>query len=103
MIDSLWVSSIESQLMGMQNTIDSLQSELTTLQTKTDLLTGIIETSNDSIANQLSAANNLLAFIAIALTIGGAIIGFYIRRKKLEVEGRGNQRTRFPGTLQVAP
>ena len=64
-----------------------MQSELTTLQTKTDMLTGIIETSNDSIANQLSAANNLLAFIAIALTIGGAIIGFYIRQKKLEVEG----------------
>lgn len=90
MIDSLWVYSTESQLYGMQNTIDSLQSELTMFQTKTDMLTGIIETSNDSIANQLSAANNLLAFIAIALTIGGAIIGFYIRRKKLEVEGMVN-------------
>lgn len=87
MIDSLWAISIESHLSGMQNTIDSLQSELTTLQTKTVFLTEIIQTSNDSIANQLSAANNLLAFIAIALTIVGAIIGFYIRRKKLEVEG----------------
>jgi len=86
MIDSLWVCSTENQLTGMQKAIDSLQSELKTLHTNTDMLTGIIETSNDSMANQLSAANNLLAFIAIALTVGGAIVGFYIRRKKLEVE-----------------
>lgn len=86
MIDTLWVCSTESHLSGIQNTIDSLQCELTMLQAKTDMLTGIIETSNNSIANQLSAANILLAFIAIALTIGGAILGFYIRRKKLEVE-----------------
>jgi len=87
MIDTLWVSSTESQLSGMQNTIDSLQSELTTLQAKTNMLVEIVETSNDCIANQLSAANYLLAFIAIVLTIGGAIIGFYVRQKKLEVEG----------------
>lgn len=90
MTDSLRICSIENQLSGMQDTIDSLQSELTAFQVKTDMLTGIIETSNDSIANQLSAANNLLAFIAIALTIGGAIISFYIRRKKLEVEKMAN-------------
>lgn len=90
MIDTLWISSTECLLSGMQNTIDSLQSELTTLQAKTGIMAGIIETSNDSIANQLSAANYLLAFIAIALTIGGAIIGFYIRRKTLEVEAIAN-------------
>lgn len=90
MIDSLRVCSIENQLSGMQYAIDSLQSELTALQVKTDLFTGIIATSNDSIANQLSAANNLLAFLAIALTIGGAIISFYIRRKKFEVEKMAN-------------
>lgn len=86
MIDSIWVSTAERQLLDLHNSVDSLQFQLLSLQTKSDLLSGIIETSNDSIANQLSAANNLLALVAIVIAVGGTILGIYIGKKKLEVE-----------------
>ena len=85
-IDSLYISDLEEHISELNNIADSLQGQIETIRTKTDLLYDIVETSNDSIANQLSATNVLLALIAIILTVGGAIIGLYIRKKKLEVE-----------------
>lgn len=89
-IDSLWVSNTESQLPELNCKLDSLQCQIYALQAKSEILTEIIETSNGSIANQLSAAGILLAVIGIIIAIIGGGIGFYIRRKKLEVEAMVN-------------
>lgn len=86
MIDSVWVCSTESQLSNVQNSIDSLQCQYASLRVKSDVLTSIVETSNGSMSNQLTAANYLLALVAVVIVIVGALLGFYIRRKKLEVE-----------------
>lgn len=85
-LDSLWVLSTDNQLSDLSRAVDSMQYQLTMLQTKTDLVTGIIETSNDSIANQLSSASTLLEIIAIVIAVVGGIVGFYIDRKKRQVE-----------------
>lgn len=85
-LDSLWVLSTDNQLSDLSRAVDSMQYQLTMLQTKTDLVTGIIETSNDSIANQLSSASTLLEIIAIVIAVVGGIVGFYINRKKRQVE-----------------
>ncbi len=85
-IDSMWVSSTEGKLSDLSSTIDSLQCQLNTLQAKNDYLTGIIETANDGVANQLSAASYLLAIIAIAIAIVGGVLGYYINKKKKQIE-----------------
>ena len=85
-IDSLFICSTDSQLSDVSNTVDSLQCQLGLMQNRYDVLMGIIETSNDSISNQLSAASILLAVIAIAIAIVGGALGFYIRKKKLEID-----------------
>ena len=85
-LDSIFVSTTDSSLTSFSNAIDSLESQLSSLQTKTDILTGIIETSNDSIANQLSATNIVLAAVAIVIAIVGGLLGLYIKRKKAEIE-----------------
>lgn len=85
-LDSLWILSTDNQFSELSRAVDSVQYQLTMLQTKTDLVTGIIETSNDSIANQLSSASTLLEIIAIVIAVVGGIVGLYINRKKQQVE-----------------
>lgn len=85
-LDSLWVSSTDAQLDCLSNSVDSLQNGLSVLQYKTDLLSSILETSNDSISNQLSAASYLLALLAILIAVASIFMGFYLSRKKREVE-----------------
>lgn len=85
-IDSLWAIKPESQLDRFNATLDTLQARMDEIQPKTELLANIIDTSNSSIANQLSAANFLLAIIAIIVTAGGLILGYYISKKKTEIE-----------------
>lgn len=46
----------------------------------------LVSTSNDVISNELTAANNFLAFVAVALTIVGIILGAYISRLSKKVE-----------------
>lgn len=85
-IDSLFICTTERQLSDVSNTADSLQCQLGLMQNRYDVLMGIVETSNDSISNQLSAASILLAVIAIAIAIVGGVLGYYIRKKKLEID-----------------
>lgn len=85
-IDSIWVSTTDIRLSDLNSAVDSLQCQLNTLQAKNDYLTGIIETANDSVANQLSAASYLLAIIAIAIAIVGGVLGYYISKKKKQIE-----------------
>jgi len=85
-IDSIFICSTENELSILANQIDSLQSQIWVLNTKSDLLMEIIGTSNDGISNQLSAASILLAIIAIVIAFLGGALGFYIRKKKLEID-----------------
>ncbi len=62
-LDSIWVSSTDTHLDCLSNSVDSLQNGLSLLKYKTDLSSSIVETSNDSISNQLSAAGYPLASI----------------------------------------
>lgn len=86
MADSIWMNATECQLNTVSCSIDSLQMKLNAIQYKTDMLSAIIETSNDSIGNQLSAATFWLEAIAIIIAIGGALLGIYINRKKKQIE-----------------
>lgn len=85
-IDSIWVSSTDIKLSDLNSAVDSLQCQLNTLQAKNDYLMGVIETANDSVANQLSAASYLLAIIAIVIAIVGGVLGYYIGKKKRQIE-----------------
>lgn len=85
-LDSLWIITNDGNMTELGDKVDSLQCQLNALSSKTDMLSGIIETSNSSIANQLSAANTMIAVVAILFAIFGGFLGLYIRRKKLEVE-----------------
>ena len=89
-LDSLWVSSTDAQLDCLSNSVDSLQNGLSVLQYKTDLLSSILETSNDSISNQLSAAGYLLALIAVVIAVVSIVLGYYIHNRKKEIEAIGN-------------
>lgn len=84
--DKQLIKTLSEKLSDNGNTLDSLRSQVKVCYEKVDMLSNIVETSNGSIANQLSAANYLLAIVAILIVVGGAILGFYIRRKKNEVE-----------------
>lgn len=85
-LDSLFICTTERQLSDVSNTVDSLQCQLGVMQDRYDVVMGIVETSNDSISNQLSAASILLAVIAIAIAVVGGVLGSYIRKKKLEID-----------------
>lgn len=84
--DSIWMNALEAHTDSIQRNVDSLQVKFEALQAKTDLLYGIVETSNDSINNQLAAASWLLGLIALVIAIVGSAVGFYISRKKYEIE-----------------
>lgn len=84
--DSLWIVATDKQISDIGCIVDSLQFQLNNVQEKNDMLMDIIGQSNGSIANQLSILNIILAVIAVAVTVVGGIVGFYIRKKKNEVE-----------------
>lgn len=84
--DSLWVSTTEAQLNCISGSVDTLQCRLNTLQVKTEMLSSIISTSNDSIGNQLAATGILLAIIGFIITVACVILGIYIGNKKKEIE-----------------
>lgn len=86
MIDSIWITNTEYQLNNVSCEVDTLQYRLFAIQDKTDMLSAIIETSNESISNQLSAATFWLEAIAIIIAIGGGILGYYVTRKKRQIE-----------------
>lgn len=85
-IDSTWVEATNIQIGVLRDGIDSLQSNLNSLQGTTDLLYSIVGTSNESISNQLTAAGILLALVAIIVTIVGVVLGISIERKRRDVE-----------------
>lgn len=63
--DSLWVNSLEAHTDSLQRKVDLLQAKLDDVQSKTEFLSNVIETANDGVSNQLSAANNLLVFLRL--------------------------------------
>lgn len=85
-VDSIWVGTLEGHIDSFTCCIDSLQAKLCVFQMKADLTYELMETSNDSISNQLSAASWLLGLIALLLSLGGIILGYYISQKKREIE-----------------
>lgn len=84
--DSVLGKALDNYTDSIQGLIDSLQSKLEGLQAKTDLLYNVVETSNDGVSNQLSAANNLLALVALIMVIIGIWLGLYIAKKKQQIE-----------------
>lgn len=84
--DSIWVKALEEHTESIQSNVDSLQAKLDALQAKTDLLYSVVETANDGVSNQLSAANYFLALIAVVMAIVGIGLGIYIGKKKREVD-----------------
>lgn len=85
-VDSSWICATELQLNDVSGSIDTLQCKLNALEEKMVFMSNIIESSNDSISNQLSAATLWLEIIAIIIAIVGGVVGFYINRKKHQVE-----------------
>lgn len=85
-IDSLWTIATDRQLDSISNRVDSIQNQLDALQLKSNVLWDIIATSNNSISNQLTTAGIVLALFAIIISIGGAILGFYVRKRKNEID-----------------
>ena len=84
--DSLWAKALELHSDSLQNKVDSLQAQLDALQGKTDFLSNVIETANDGVSNQLSAANYFLALIAVVMAVVGIWLSIYIGKKKREVD-----------------
>lgn len=84
--DSIWAKALEVHADSLQNKVDLLQGKLDALQGKTEFLLNVVETSNDGVSNQLSAANNLLALVAVIVAIIGIWLGFYIAKKKQQIE-----------------
>ncbi len=84
--DSIWAKALEAHNDSLQRNVDALQAKLEALQSKTDLLTNVVETANDGVSNQLSSATYWLEVIAILITIGGFVLGFYISYKKRQIE-----------------
>ena len=84
--DSIWAKALELHSDSLQNKVDSLQAKLDALQAKSDLLYSVVESSNSGVANQLSTITLWLEFIAIVIAVGGGILGFYVSKKRREIE-----------------
>lgn len=84
--DSIWAKALEAHADSLQSKVDLLQGKLDALQGKTEFLSNVVETANDGVSNQLSAANNLLALVAVIVAIIGIWLGFYIAKKKQQIE-----------------
>lgn len=84
--DSIWAKSLELHSDSLQSKVDSLQVKLDALQAKSDLMYSVVESANSGIANQLSTITIWLEFIAIVIAVGGGILGFYISKKRREIE-----------------
>ena len=80
------MKTLELHSDSLQNRVDSLQGKLDVLQEKTNFLSNIIETANDGVSNQLSATNNLLALVAVIVTIAAIWLGILIEKRKRQIE-----------------
>lgn len=85
-VDTVWAKALELHSDSLQCKVDSLQAKLDVLQTKSDLLFSVIETANDGVSNQLSAANYFLALIAVVMVVVGIGLSIYIGKKKREID-----------------
>ena len=85
-VDTLWAKALELHSDSLQYKVDSLQAKLDVLQVKTDLMYSVVESANSGVANQLSTITLWLEFIAIVIAVGGGILGFYISKKRREIE-----------------
>lgn len=84
--DSIWLKALELHSDSLQSRVDALQARLDALQAKSDLVYSVVESSNSGVSNQLSTVTIWLEIIAIVITIGGVFLGFYISKKRREIE-----------------
>lgn len=84
--DSIWAKALELHSDSLQSKVDSLQAKLDALQAKSDLMYSVVESSNSGVANQLSTITIWLEIIAIVITVGGVFLGFYVSKKRREIE-----------------
>ena len=84
--DSIWAKALELHSDSLQSEVDSLQAKLDALQAKSDLIYSVVEPANSGVANQLSTITFWLEFIAIVIAVGGGLLGFYISKKRREIE-----------------
>lgn len=84
--DSIWANALQAHADSLQCKVDSLQANLDAIQAKSDLMYSIIESSNSSVANQISSITLWVEVIAIIIAVGGGFLGYYISKKRREVE-----------------
>lgn len=84
--DSIWAKALEAHSDSLQRSVDSLQAKLDAVQAKSDLVYSIVESSNSGVSNQLSTITIWLEIIAIVITVGGVFLGFYVSKKRREIE-----------------
>ena len=85
-VDSLLTKATELKLNNISCEIDSIHNQIESILVKEQLLSEIVEVSNNSISNQLSSANWFLAILAIVLAFLGFFLGIYIEKQKNKVE-----------------
>lgn len=80
-IDSIKDVTSQSSLVA-----DSLQSQILSVASNYGYICDMTSIANESIANQLSAINTLLAVVSVILAIVGIGLGVYISKKAQDVE-----------------
>ena len=84
-LDSLWIKATEVKIHDIGCGIDSIQYQIDNVCDKQQLLSEIIEVSNSSVSNQLSAANWLLVIVGFIIAGVGIFLSIYIDKKKKEI------------------
>lgn len=84
--DSIWAKALELHLDSLQSKVNLLQAKLDALQAKSDLMYSVVESSNSGVSNQLSTITIWLEIIAIVITVGGVFLGYYVSKKRREIE-----------------
>lgn len=84
--DSTWMNTLEAHADSLQQNVNLLQAKLDDMQGKIEFLSNVVETANDGVSNQLSAANNFLALVAVIMVVVGIWLGIYIAKKKDQID-----------------
>lgn len=79
--DSIWAKALEAHSDSLQSKVDLLQTKLDALEGKTEFFANVVETANDGVSNQLSAANYLLTIVGVIVTIAAIWLGVQIEKK----------------------
>lgn len=71
---------------SISNNLDSLSNQIQLLEAKVAVLSELVGTSNDCVANQLAASNILMAVVGGVITLAGIVLSIYVNNKKRDVE-----------------